>query len=81
MQLFFAVSGYVIYMSLFKSQNFMMFGLARYLRLAPAMIVASISLYLTSFYIVERPLGVANLQDLLPSLTFVEPGLISKISG
>ena len=80
-QLFFAVSGYVIYMSLFKSQNFIMFGLARYLRLAPAMIIASILLYLTSFYIVERPLGVANLQDLLPSLTFVEPGLISKISG
>lgn len=80
-QLFFAISGYVIYMSLLKSSNLLIFGFARYLRLAPAMLIAAVLIYVTSFYIVERPLGVANLVDLLPSVTFVDPGLLGKILG
>lgn len=77
--LFFSISGYVIYMSLLKSKNFFTFGFARYLRLAPAMLLASILIYVSSFYIVERPLGPAKLVDILPSLTFIGPGLLSRI--
>lgn len=79
--LFFAISGYVIYMSLFKSTNIMMFGFSRYLRLAPAMLLASTIIYLTSFYITERPMGVANIIDLLPSLTFMDPHFLNYVTG
>jgi peptidoglycan/LPS O-acetylase OafA/YrhL len=80
-QLFFAISGYVIYMTLLRSQNIFMFAVNRYLRLAPAMLVASLLIYLSSFWIVERPLGAAHPQDLLPSVTFIDPILLSKLTG
>jgi peptidoglycan/LPS O-acetylase OafA/YrhL len=79
--LFFSISGYVIYMSLRKFDNIMLFGFARYLRLAPAMIIASIFIFLSSFLIPERPLGVSNIQDFLPSITFIGPDFFSKILG
>ena len=79
--LFFSISGYVIYKSIQRSDNFFMFASARYLRLAPSMFVAAILIYISSFIIPERPLGKANIADFLPSLTFVGPGLISKITG
>jgi len=77
--LFFCISGYVIYMSLIRSENFFMFGIARYLRLAPAMFLASILIFFSSFYIIERPLGPANILDLLPGITFLGPGIINDI--
>ena len=80
-QLFFAISGYVIYMSILRSDNIIMFASSRYLRLAPAMFIASILIYFTSFLIPERPLGTSNIIDFLPCLTFIDPGLLSKITG
>jgi len=77
--LFFSISGYVIYMSLIKSNNIMTFIFSRYLRLAPAMIIASVFLYLSAFLIPERPLGISNLQDFLPSITFISPEFLTKI--
>lgn len=80
-QLFFAISGYVIYMSILRSRNIFEFAKARYLRLAPAMLLGSSLIYLTSEIIYERPGGSVNLIDFLPSLTFIDPLLISKISS
>jgi peptidoglycan/LPS O-acetylase OafA/YrhL len=80
-QLFFAISGYVIYMSILRCENVLMFATARYLRLAPAMLVAALLIYITSFLIPERPLGYSNLIDFLPSITFIDPGLLSKLTG
>lgn len=80
-QLFFSVSGYVIYMSVVHSNNIFSFAVARYLRLAPAMIMASLIIYFTSFLIPERPMGYPNIIDFLPSLTFIDPGLLSAVSG
>ena len=80
-QLFFAISGYVIYMTLFRYKNFKQFILARYFRLAPAMLIASIIIYLTSFYVIERPRGPVTNLDFLPSLTFIQPGIINKLTG
>ncbi len=79
--LFFSISGYVIYKSIQRSDNFFMFALARYLRLAPAMFVAAILIYFSSFLIPERPLGIANIVDFIPSLTFISPNIISNLSG
>ena len=45
------------------------------------MFVASVLLYLSSFLIPERPGGIVNLQDFLPSITFMQPGLLTKILG
>lgn len=80
-QLFFAISGYVIYMTLLKSENILMFGVSRYLRLAPTMLLASLLIFLLSFSIPERPNGAARLIDFLPSITFVDPELLTKITG
>lgn len=80
-QLFFCISGYVIYMTILKTNNFFMFGLARYLRLAPAMLMASFLIYITAFFIPERPLGMPNLIDFVPSLTFIEPRIFNEIFG
>lgn len=80
-QLFFAVSGYVIYMSILNSNNALMFSLSRYLRLAPAMLIASALIYLTAQYIPERPWGVLNIVDLLPSLTFIDPIILELVLG
>jgi len=79
--LFFAISGYVIYMSLIKSKNIIMFGVARYLRLAPMMLVAAVFLYATSFYVTERPEGALHLRDFIPSITFFDPQLVGKLFG
>ncbi len=80
-QLFFAVSGYVIYMSILHANNAFMFGVSRYLRLAPTMLIASALIYLTAPFIPERPWGALNMADLLPSLTFIDPILLELISG
>ena len=79
--MFFCVSGYVIYMTLLKTNNFFMFGLARYLRLAPAMLIASLLIYVTAFFIIERPMRSPSLIDFIPSLTFVQPEIFNEILG
>lgn len=79
--LFFAISGYVIYMTLLRSQNIFMFGISRYLRLMPAMLVASLFIYAASFFTPERPSGPVGFLDLLTSITFVDPQFINKATG
>tara|TARA_B100000131_G_scaffold301668_1_gene324075 strand:+ start:260 stop:1351 length:1092 start_codon:yes stop_codon:yes gene_type:complete len=84
-EIFFAISGYFIYQSLLRTKRFSNFGLKRYLRLAPAMYLGSLFIFITSFWIIERPLGLLygtpSIVDLLPSLTFVQEGLLSRILG
>lgn len=79
--LFFAISGYVIYMTLLRSQNILMFGVSRYLRLMPAMLVASVFIYAASFFTPERPSGAVGFLDLLTSITFIDPEFINKATG
>jgi len=53
-QLFFIISGYVIYMTILKCTNIKEFTLKRVIRLYPAYIIAVLSTYLcTSFYYLE----------------------------
>lgn len=72
-QLFFMISGYVIFMSLQKSQNFPEFMIRRWIRLFPAMLICSFIIFFTASFFVERPAGTPVLRDLLPGLTFIEP--------
>ena len=53
----------------------------RWLRLFPAMIIGTILIYISADFLHERPAGKPNLIDVLPGLTFIEPEILSKITG
>jgi len=72
-QLFFLISGFVIFMTLEKSQNFRDFISRRWLRLFPAMLICSVVIFASAPLFPERPLGALVLRDMLPGLTFTEP--------
>lgn len=80
-QLFFLVSGFVIFMTLDKTKNFIDFITKRWLRLFPAMLVASVLVYVTASLFYERPAGRPELLNLLPGLTFIEPDWWRKLLG
>lgn len=80
-ELFFLISGFVIYMTLEKCQSFGEFMFRRWLRLFPAMLVATLLIYSVSFYLTERPKGSLQPYDLLPGLLFVDHGLLNKIQN
>lgn len=80
-ELFFLISGFVIYMTLEKCQSLREFMFRRWLRLFPAMLLASLLIYSSSFLLDERPTGNFQIYDLLPGLLFVDHGLMNKIQG
>lgn len=80
-QLFFAISGFVIYMTLQRCSSWFIFAKARYTRLAPAMLVGSLLIFLASFWLPERPGGSLNIADWLPSLSFISPTVWSALTG
>ena len=79
--LFFMISGYVIYMTLDKPQSPASFFVRRWLRLFPAMLVCSIIIYSTAAFFFERPAGIPAIRDLLPGLTFIDPIWWQKLIG
>lgn len=70
-QLFFFISGFVILMTLERSKGFGPFLFARWRRLFPAMLIASVMIYTTAPLLPERPLGQPQLIDLLPGLSLL----------
>lgn len=78
-QLFFLISGFVILMTLERSKNFITFMYKRWIRLFPTMLVVSIIVFTTAFFFYERPAGVPTFYSLLPGLTFIEAGILSKV--
>jgi peptidoglycan/LPS O-acetylase OafA/YrhL len=70
--LFFMISGFVILMTLDKCKNFFEFITRRWLRLFPAMLVATILIFLTAPLFPERPEGMLRLRDVIPGLTFIQ---------
>jgi peptidoglycan/LPS O-acetylase OafA/YrhL len=80
-QLFFMISGYVIFMSLQKSRNFQEFMIRRWIRLFPSMLICSLIIFTTASFFIERPEGTPVLRDLLPGLTFIEPYWWKVITG
>ncbi|RXZ38953.1 acyltransferase [Oxalobacteraceae bacterium CAVE-383] len=71
--LFFLISGFAIFMTLEKCENFRDFIMRRWLRLFPAMLICSIAVFASVRLFPERPAGMARWRDLLPGLTFIEP--------
>lgn len=81
LSLFFVISGLVIFMTLDKSKSLLDFLLKRWIRLFPAMFLATIFLFLTLPLFPSRPSGGLNAIDAIPGLLFVEPYWLSKIFG
>lgn len=80
-QLFFLISGFVIYMTLEKCGSLTEFMLKRWLRLFPAMLIGTAFVYLTSFYLVERPNGQIQPMDMLPGLLFLDNQIINAVQN
>ncbi len=71
-QLFFLISGFVIFMTLERSRGFGNFCFKRWLRLFPAMLACSLLILITAPILWERPGGIPNISQLLPGLTFID---------
>lgn len=75
--LFFVISGFVIAMTLFKSNSLFDFFKRRFSRLWPTMLLCSILTFIyLSFY---GKIFEVSLYNFLPSLTFSEPYIFNKI--
>ena len=71
-ELFFLVSGFVISITLEKTESFSVFIYKRWLRLFPAMLIATVLIYATLAIFHERPDGVPpSLLSALPGLTLM----------
>lgn len=79
--LFFMISGYVIFLSLDNSLNSKDFMFKRWLRLFPCMLVCSILIFFTGDFFYERPNGIPIVSDLIPGFLFLSPELINFIFG
>lgn len=79
--LFFMISGFVIFMTLDKSESYRSFLQKRWIRLFPAMLIASVLIYLTAGLFPERPAGSPTLINLIPGLLFINPETLSMASG
>lgn len=74
-QLFFLISGFVILMTLERTQTIKSFLVKRWLRLFPAMFIASVFIYLSSFALTERPAGDVSLRAIIPGITFISSAI------
>ncbi len=77
-ELFFLISGFVILMTLEKSRNFADFIKRRWLRLFPAMLVATVIVFASAPFFRERPAGIPAFRDIIPGLLFIDPEWIGK---
>jgi peptidoglycan/LPS O-acetylase OafA/YrhL len=77
-ELFFLISGFVILMTLEGCRTFSEFARRRWLRLFPAMLIASVTTFLFCWLVAgeRRPLA-----DFVPGLTFTNPSLIHFLTG
>ena len=80
-ELFFAISGFVIFMSLERSRSLLQFATNRWLRLFPAMLIASLLVFATISFFPYRPAGMPNPVDLIPGLVFIRPEILNAITG
>ncbi|MEB5974229.1 acyltransferase family protein [Pantoea dispersa] len=80
-QLFFMISGFVIFMTLDKSHGYLSFLKKRWLRLFPAMLIASLLLYIAGVFFPEWSLMTPESRNLLPGLIFVNPETLTQLTG
>jgi len=77
--LFFIISGFVIFMTLHNCETFWEFIYRRWLRLFPAMCLATVLIYASSEWLSERPVGALTVADTLPGLLFIDPFILNKL--
>lgn len=77
-ELFFLISGFVIYMTLESCFGFIEVIYKRWLRLFPAMLISTVLIFLTSSLLPERPAGEPNFLSVVPGLFFIEPWVFEK---
>ena len=70
-ELFFIISGFVIFMTLDKCDSFAQFMVKRWLRLFPAMLIATLLIFATAPFI-HRPDGAPTFSQAIPGLTFID---------
>jgi peptidoglycan/LPS O-acetylase OafA/YrhL len=75
-ELFFLISGFVILMTLEKTKNLAQFARKRWLRLFPAMLLASLIVYAALIW-ADKP---HQWSDLIPGLAFISPALIHAVT-
>lgn len=80
-QLFFLISGFVILMSLERSEKYLTFLYKRWIRLFPAMLIMTLIIYTTSSIFYERATGVPTILSIIPGLVFIEPEIIKGLLG
>lgn len=76
-ELFFLISGFVILMTLEKTETFKVFIFKRWVRLFPAMLLASGIIYFTGKILPDRPHGIPELSSVIPGLLFVNPKIFN----
>lgn len=79
--LFFIISGFVIVMTLEKCKSLSDFMFKRWLRLFPAMLIATLLILITAPLFTARPLGEVNFIDSLPGLTFISHFFYKTVIG
>jgi peptidoglycan/LPS O-acetylase OafA/YrhL len=79
-QLFFMISGLVIFMSLDKTKSFFEFMFKRWIRLIPSMFMATLFILLTAKLFPHRPIGAPRLIDSLPGITLIDPYWLTKLT-
>ena len=84
-ELFFMISGFVIFMTLKRCHNVMDFLTRRWLRLFPAMLLGALLIYgsahLAPTVFVYRPSGMPVASQLAPSLLLLDPSIIQALTG
>lgn len=78
-QLFFLISGFVILMSVERTDKFWKFLKNRWIRLFPSMLICSLIVYCTAHFFYERPFGIPPLKSILPGITFINNSILEKI--
>ncbi|KNC13322.1 acyltransferase [Pantoea sp. RIT-PI-b] len=80
-ELFFMISGFVIFMTLDKSESYLSFLKKRWLRLFPAMFIASMLLFAVGGFFPEWSVMTPYVRNLLPGLIFTNPETLTQLTG
>lgn len=82
-QLFFIISGFVIYASLENTKNYRDFIVKRFLRLSPAMLICStiIFVFFSFFYTGEGYVNSKSFYNYLLANIFLEPAVVNSFFG
>ncbi|GEN75903.1 acyltransferase family protein [Chryseobacterium hagamense] len=80
-QLFFLISGFVILMSVERTDRYLKFLKNRWVRLFPSMLICSLIIYATAHFFHERPFGIPPLKSILPGITFINNSVLEKAFG